>query len=78
MDNGRIKRIRYETSGGSMNSVRDFLNHVDLSGFGQGKYECKYYLRLNYNDGINRNLEINKKTAGMIREFLQHCFEETN
>lgn len=58
--------------------VRDFLNHVDLSGFGQGKYECKYYLRLNYNDGINRNLEINKKTAGMIREFLQHCFEETN
>lgn len=52
-------------------TVRDFLKGLDVSGFGSGKYEDKYFLRLNYNDGINKNLEINKKIAEQIREYLQ-------
>ena len=52
-------------------SVCDYLNGIDFSGFGTGKYECRYYLRLSYNDGINKHLEINHETAEMIRSFLQ-------
>lgn len=57
-------------------SVREFLNGTDLSCFGAGKYEDKYFLRLNYNDGINKKLRINKKTAEMLREFMQECIEQ--
>lgn len=51
--------------------VRDFLNGLDVSGFKTGKYEDKLYLRLNYNDGINKYLEISKKLAEQIREFIR-------
>ena len=52
-------------------TVRGFLSGLDVSGFGTGKYESKYYLRLNFNDGINKNLEADKKTAGLIRSFIR-------
>lgn len=52
-------------------TVRDFLNGLDVSGFKTGKYEDKLYLRLNYNDGINKYLEISKKLAEQIREFIR-------
>ena len=55
--------------------IREYLNGIDISGFGKGKYEDKYYLRLNYNDGINKNLEINKKTAEDIRGFLRESMK---
>ena len=51
--------------------AREYLGNLDLSAFGSGKYECRYYLKLCYNDGMNKNLEINKKTAEKIRAFLQ-------
>ena len=51
--------------------VRDFLTGIDLSSFGSGKYDDKYYLRLSYNDGISKNLEINKKVAENIREYIR-------
>ena len=52
-------------------TVRGFLSGLDVSGFGSGKYEDKYYLRLNFNDGINKNSEINKKLAEQIREYIR-------
>lgn len=51
--------------------MRGFLSGLDVSGFGSGKYEDKYYLRLNFNDGINKNSEINKKLAEQIREYIR-------
>lgn len=53
------------------NTVREFLEGIDISGYKRGKYESKYYLRLNYNDGINKELEISKKTAELIRAFIR-------
>lgn len=52
-------------------AVREFLNGLDVSHFGSGKYKDKYYLRLNYNDGINKDLEINKKLAEQIRNHIR-------
>ena len=52
-------------------TVRDFLKGFDVSRFGSGKYEDKYHLRLNYNDGVNKNLEINKKLSEQIREHIR-------
>lgn len=52
-------------------AVRDSLSGMDFSEFGPGKYECRYYLKLGYNDGIIKNLEIDQKTAEKIRSFLQ-------
>ena len=57
-------------------TVREFLNGLDVSDFGSGKYEDKYFLRLNYNDGINKNLEINKNLAEQIREYIQKSIIE--
>ena len=51
--------------------VRVYLSDLDISDFKTGKYESKYYLRLNYNDGISKNLEINKKIAEQIRRFIR-------
>lgn len=51
--------------------MRGFLSGLDVSGFGSGKYEDKYYLRRNFNDGINKNLVINKKLAEQIREYIR-------
>ena len=53
------------------NTVREFLESIDISGYKRGKYESKYYLRLNFNDGINKELEISKKTAELIRAFIR-------
>ena len=50
--------------------VRDFLNELDLSEFKTGKHKDKFYLRLNYNDGINKNMKINKETSEQIREYI--------
>ena len=61
---GRVSQEQWLT-------VREYLSGLDFSGFRAGKYECKYYLKLNYNDGINKNLEIDKKTAEMIRVYLR-------
>ena len=63
-DKDRVTREQWLT-------VREFLNGLDVSDFGSGKYEDKYFLRLNYNDGINKNLEINKNLAEQIREYIQ-------
>ena len=52
-------------------AVRESLSGMDFSEFGPGKYECRYYLKLGYNDGIIKNLEIDQKTAERIRSFLQ-------
>lgn len=52
-------------------TVREFLSGLDISGFKPGRYEDKYYLRLNFNDAVNKNLEIDKKTAEMIREYIR-------
>ncbi len=51
--------------------VRDFLNELDVSEFESGKHKDKFYLRLNYNDGINKNLKINKETSEQIREYIR-------
>lgn len=63
-DKSRISHDQWRT-------VREFLKGLDISGFGVGKYESRYYLRLNYNDGINKNLEIDKKSAEQIRKFIR-------
>lgn len=52
-------------------AVRDSLNGMDFSKFGPGKYECKHYLKLGYNDGITKHLEIDNETAERIRGILQ-------
>ena len=52
-------------------TVRDFMSGLDVSDFKSGKYEDNYYLRLKYNDGINKNLEINKRLAEHIREYIR-------
>lgn len=52
-------------------TVREHLSGLDVSGFGAGRYESRYYLRLKYNDDMNKNLAIDKKTAGAIREFVR-------
>ena len=51
--------------------VRDFLDRLDVSEFKLRKHKDKFYLRLNYNDGINKNLKINKETAEQIREYIR-------
>lgn len=68
-DKDRVTREQWLT-------VREFLNGLDVSDFGSGKYEDKYFLRLNYNDGINKNLEINKNLAEQIREYIQKSIIE--
>ena len=68
-DKSRITREQWLT-------VRDFLNGLDVSDFGTGKYKDKYYLRLNFNDSINKGLEINKNVAEQIREYIRKSIIE--
>ena len=51
--------------------VRDFLDRLDVSEFKLRKHKDKFYLRLNYNDGIIKNMKINKETAEQIREYIR-------
>lgn len=51
--------------------VRDFLGRLDVSEFKSGKHKEKFYLRLNYNNGINKNMKINKETSEQIREYIR-------
>ena len=51
--------------------VREFLSGLDVSGYKPGKYESKYYLRLKYNDDMNRDLEADKKLCEQIKEFVR-------
>ena len=68
-DKSRVTHDRWLT-------VRGFLEGLDVSGFGAGRYEDKYYLRLNYNDGLNKGLKIDKKLAEQIRGSIRKSIIE--
>ncbi|SDB07912.1 hypothetical protein SAMN02910317_00374 [Ruminococcaceae bacterium FB2012] len=51
--------------------VREYLSGLDFSEHKAGKRDSKYSLRMNFNDGINIALELDKSTSEMIRKFIR-------
>ena len=52
-------------------TVRDYLSGLDIPAAGSGSGGERYSLRLKYNDGISREVKIDKGLAEEIRGFLK-------
>ena len=66
-DSADISRITQE----QWLPVREYLKSLDLSDCKAGKYESRYFLRLNYNDSTVKSLSADKALSEQIRGFIR-------